>query len=134
MLVGIVLYCDFQRSHFVGTAMAMLTDSFVTKLGGVGLPYLFGTGLCVAALDLAGRFSSRVEAWPVLADCMFGVYLIHPLLYYPWRKGFNEQSIAYPTAVFITATAIVLLAHLQNSALVRLLFGLRPRLANWKPA
>ncbi len=125
VFASIIIYCDFQRGRYFGIALTALAALFLGKFHGVGAPYLIGIALCVAAFGLAGHVRIRSRLWPVLADCMFGVYLIHPLLFYPYRKLVSGQTLAFPLLVFFTATAIVLLVRQFGNAPLRLLFGLR---------
>ncbi len=122
---AVLVHGDVQRGRYFGTLLCLAAALYLAQFHGMGLPYAIGILACVSAFRLGQVGSVRMSDWGALADCMFGVYLVHPLLFYPWRTIVGGETIAFPVLVFLSATAIVWLVRCYGTGWAWTLFGMR---------
>lgn len=124
---GIALYVDIARKSVLGSSVVILAALALLGFNGLGAPYLIGFAACFGAFWTPRRVVPDSDRLRLLADAMFGVYLVHPLLFLPCRVIFGEQTLVYPMAVFSLSLVIVLAAWTTGNSAIRLLFGFSQR-------
>lgn len=125
-LAAVALHCDEAKGRIWGTLISVISAAALTALPGVGVPYLLGFCLCVAAIRLSRVRLPGARHLTDTAVCMFGVYLIHPMFFNPSRQLTGADGMAYPMLVFLVSLAIVKMVQWTRWNSLRMAFGLFP--------
>ena len=122
-LAGILIYQGILIGRRIALAIVFLAAIALVGMAGVGITYVVGAGLFVIALFLKNKISASRHVFAI-AECMFGVYLIHPLIFPLSRAFLGELIWLVPFFTFALATTFVLLVRAWAPAPVRMVFGL----------
>jgi hypothetical protein len=77
----------------------------------LGIPYLFGILLFVAAIYLKFDISKHSKMIMTISNCTYGIYLIHPLIYSIEKKLGLSDNIFVPFLTYALSLFIILLAN-----------------------
>lgn len=124
VLMGIALGLGAKyRIDGVAGLILVLIGLFLADLAhlsGISLPYTIGAIGVVLTAWIGNRFEAPWLYVQPLADCMFGVYLVHPLMLSLAGHVTGQASLATVIIAYASSTAIVWIArrHLPFSRAV----------------
>ena len=117
VLIGVAfgLGSKFQRDAAIGLGLLAIGLIFadIAHISGVSLPYTLGACAVVLAMWLGSRGETP---WPYvqpLADCMFGVYLVHPLILSLAGRITGQSSMITVIIAYGSSAALVWVARRQ---------------------
>ena len=130
VFAGVLIFHDLERKSVLGTTFAIVCALALEPYHGLSIPYGVGILLCGAAFRYPRLVStSNVTRLRYVSDCMFGVYLIHPLFFFVIRGVLGGDRVLFPIVTFLLATSVVLMIRVWNVRSVLLVFGIPLRSA-----
>ena len=109
MGVALGLGGRFRRDSIAGLALLVIALIFadLANISGISLPYTVGACAVVLAIWLGSRFEAPWLYVQPLADCMFGVYLMHPLMLSLTGHITGQHSMATVIIAYGSSAAVV---------------------------